>query len=326
MVVIFISQRGNIMANYLVTGGCGFIGSNLVDALVGSGHNVRVLDDLSTGRRENLHPKAELIVGDVCDVNTVTTSMAGMDGCFHLAAIASVERSVHHWLETHRVNLSGTIAVFDAAKSAKSGKPVPVIYASSAAIYGDNASMPLTEREVPRPLTAYGADKLACELHARVGSLVHDVPSMGLRFFNVYGPRQDPASPYSGVISVFVDRISRGEPISIFGDGGQCRDFVYVGDVVRFLVAGMQNASRQQDVVNVCTGRMVTINQLAQTIASLSGRPLTIKAEPARNGDIRVSIGDPDRAQRNLGVKAETTLSDGLKLTMEAMFETAAAA
>lgn len=314
------------MANYLVTGGCGFIGSNLVDALIEQGHRVRVLDDLSTGRTENLHPKAELIIGDVCDTALVTHTMRGMDGCFHLAAIASVERSIHHWQETHRVNLSGTVAIFDAAKSAKDGMPVPVVYASSAAIYGDNASMPLTEREVPRPLTAYGADKLGCELHARVGSLVHDVPSMGLRFFNVYGPRQDPASPYSGVISVFVDRISRGQSISIFGDGGQCRDFVYVGDVVRFLIAGMHRSSNQQDVVNVCTGRMVTINQLAQTISSLSGQALSVDRLPARNGDIRVSLGDPDRAHRNLGIKAEIDLSDGLKQTMEAMFDTAKAA
>lgn len=314
------------MATYLVTGGCGFIGSNLVDALIDQGHRVRVIDDLSTGKRENLHPSAELIVGDICDKALVTNAIAETDGCFHLAAIASVERSIHHWQETHRVNLSGTIAIFDAAKTAKNGKAVPVVYASSAAIYGDNASMPLTERELPRPLTAYGADKLACELHARVGSLVHDVPSMGLRFFNVYGPRQDPASPYSGVISVFVDRISRGEPISIFGDGGQCRDFVYVGDVVRFLIAGMRHSSRQQDVVNVCTGRMVTVNQLAQTISSLSGRPLKIDRQPARNGDIRVSLGDPDRAHRNLGIRAEVDLGEGLKQTMAAMFETAEAA
>jgi len=314
------------MANYLVTGGCGFIGSNLVDELICAGHSVRVIDDLSTGSRENLHPKAQLIVGDICDTRLVKQMMEGVDGCFHLAAIASVERSLHDWIETHRVNLTGTITVFDAAKTAKNGSPVPVVYASSAAIYGDNASMPLTEREIPRPLTAYGADKLACELHARVGSLVHDVTSTGLRFFNVYGPRQDPSSPYSGVISIFLDRIVRGEKISVFGDGGQCRDFVYVGDVVRFLMAGMKRITRQHEVVNVCTGRMVTLNQLAQTISSLSRQPLRIDRQPQRNGDIRVSLGDPERALRILGIKAEIDLSDGLKRTMKSMFNTAEAA
>jgi len=314
------------MSNYLVTGGCGFIGSNLVDALIHDGHNVRVIDDLSTGRRENLNPLAQLVIGSICNEDLVKESMIGMDGCFHLAAIASVERSIDDWLETHRVNLSGTIAVFEAAKDAKNGNPVPVVYASSAAIYGDNASMPLTEKEIPRPLTAYGADKLACELHARVGSLVHNVPSCGLRFFNVFGPRQDPTSPYSGVISIFLDRIHRGKPIAIYGDGNQCRDFIFVSDVVRFLKAGMASPSNQPKVANVCTGRMVTINQLAQTIASVSGREFSIIQRSPRNGDIRVSLGDPAHALRMLGVKAEVALGDGLIKTMNSMFETSKAA
>jgi UDP-glucose 4-epimerase len=314
------------MANYLVTGGCGFIGSNLVDELIGAGHNVKVVDDLSTGRRENLHPKADLIVGDICDPNIIKPALQDTDGCFHLAAIASVERSIHDWVETHRVNLTGTISVFDAAKDVKRGSSVPVVYASSAAIYGDNASMPLTEREIPRPLTAYGADKLACELHARVGSLVHDVRSTGLRFFNVYGPRQDPSSPYSGVISIFLDRLIQGNNIKVFGDGGQCRDFVYVGDVVRFLIAGMNRTSGQHEIVNVCTGRMVTLNQLAQTISSLTGQPLQIERHPPRNGDIRVSLGDPERARRILGIEAEVELSEGLKRTIQSLFNPAEAA
>ncbi len=314
------------MANYLVTGGCGFIGSNLVDALIAAGHNVRVIDNLSTGHKENLHPQAELIIGDICDVGLVEKSMANFDGCFHLAAIASVERSVEHWIETHKVNLTGTISIFEAARQAKNGTPIPVVYASSAAIYGDNASMPLSEKETPRPLTAYGADKLACELHARVGALVHDVRSTGLRFFNVYGPRQDPKSPYSGVISIFIDRIMRGESIKIFGDGGQCRDFIYVGDVVKFLMAGMHQSAIQHEVVNVCTGRMVTINQLAQTISSLAGQVLNVDQQPGRNGDIRVSLGDPERAIRNLGIQADVLLSDGLRKTMNAVPATLVAA
>ncbi len=306
------------MANYLVTGGCGFIGSHLVDALIEAGHRVSVLDDLSTGSRDNLHPKAELVVGDIRDVPLVKMVMAGMDGCFHLAAVASVELSVRAWAETHQVNLSGAISVFEAAKDALDGRPIPVVYASSAAIYGDNASMPLSEKALPRPLTAYGADKLGCELHARVGQLVHQVPSMGMRFFNVYGPRQDPQSPYSGVISIFIDRIRRGETIKVFGDGEQCRDFIYVGDVVRFLMGAMQAADDKQDVLNVCTGRMVTINQLAQVIARLSGHPLQIDHQPPRSGDIRISLGDPKRAARILGITAETDLGRGLKHTIAA--------
>lgn len=314
------------MSNYLVTGGCGFIGSHLVDSLIQDGHNVRVIDDLSTGRRENLNPLAQLVIGNICNKELVNESMIGMDGCFHLAAIASVKRSVDDWLETHKVNLSGTIAVFEAAKDARNGEPVPVVYASSAAIYGDNASMPLTEKEIPRPITAYGADKLACELHARVGGLVHNIPSCGLRFFNVFGPRQDPASPYSGVISIFLDRIYHGEPIMIHGDGNQCRDFIFVTDVVRFLKSSMSLSSNQPKIANVCTGRMVTINQLAQTIASVSGRDFKIIREPRRNGDIRVSLGDPAHALRMLGVKAEVSLGDGLIRTMNSMFEESKAA
>lgn len=313
------------MAHYLVTGGCGFIGSNLCDELLAQGHKVRVLDDLSSGHRENLDSAAELIVGDVRDAALVRDMMIGIDGCFHLAAIASVERSVQDWLGCSAVNLAGTIAVFDAAHKV-AAVPIPVVYASSAAIYGDNASMPLTERELPRPLTPYGADKLSCELHARVGALVHGVRSTGFRFFNVYGPRQDPASPYSGVISIFIDRILKGDAITIFGDGGQCRDFVYVADVVAGLIAGMREASLQHEVFNICTGRMVSVNQLAQTVGSVSGHPVKIEKAAPRSGDIRISLGDPAKLLRCLGVKAEVELGDGLKATIGSLKPAARAA
>ncbi|MGB0629949.1 MAG: NAD-dependent epimerase/dehydratase family protein, partial [Alphaproteobacteria bacterium] len=242
------------MANYLVTGGCGFIGSHLCDALQTAGHAVRILDDLSTGRRENVPAVGDIVVGDVSDAETVTEAMADVDGCFHLAAIASVQRSNEEWSLTHRVNLTGTVNVLDAARTAKNGGPVPVVYASSAAVYGDNEDMPLTEDAETRPLTAYGADKLGCEQHARVAGTVHGVPTTGFRFFNIYGPRQDPGSPYSGVISIFADRLQAGDVATIFGDGEQVRDFVYVGDCVRFVIAGMEDASTEADVFNVCTG------------------------------------------------------------------------
>lgn len=307
------------MANYLVTGGCGFIGSHLCDALIAEGHGVRVLDDLSTGKLENLDPSAILVVGDVADRDAVAAAMKGMDGCFHLAAVASVKRSIEDWTGTHRTNLTGAINVFDAARKARHGKPVPVIYASSAAVYGDNASMPLRESESLRPLTPYGADKLGCELHARVASLIHGVPTTGFRFFNVYGPRQDPASPYSGVISIFAERIMSNQPVTVFGDGRQVRDFVYVGDVVRFLIAGMERDDDHAQVFNVCTGTTTTILQLAKTLASIVGTEFRFGNRPPRTGDIRTSLGDPEKALRILGVETTTPLGDGLRATVESL-------
>ncbi|MGH7209981.1 MAG: NAD-dependent epimerase/dehydratase family protein, partial [Acetobacteraceae bacterium] len=214
------------MSRYLVTGGCGFIGSHLCDALLAHGHAVRVLDDLSTGRRENLPPAAELIVGDVGDAALAAHALDGVSGCFHLAAIASIERGVQDWPGTHRVNLSATVGLLDAIRRLPA--PVAFVCASSAAVYGDCDRLPLDEDAPARPLSAYGADKLGCELHARVAAHVFAVPTVGLRFFNVYGPRQDPRSPYSGVISIFCDRLRRGAPIDLFGDGEQTRDFVFV--------------------------------------------------------------------------------------------------
>ena len=184
------------MSLYLVTGGAGFIGSHLCDALIARGDSVRVLDDLSTGRRANLPEGAELIVGDIADPETAWRATEGVDGCFHLAAIASVERATKDWLGTHRANLTGAITIFDAIR--RHGTKVPVVYASSAAVYGDCRTIPIRETAARRPLSAYGADKYGCELHAITASHVHGIPTVGLRFFNVYGPRQDPKSPYSG--------------------------------------------------------------------------------------------------------------------------------
>ena len=307
------------MATYLVTGGCGFIGSHLCDALVEQGHSVRVLDDLSTGRKENLLSAARLNVGDVGDLETVRKSMDGVDGCFHLAAVASVERSVEDWTGTHKTNLTGAINVFDSARTASDGNPVPVVYASSAAVYGDNASMPLAETEVTRPLTPYGADKLGCELHARVATVMHQVPTVGFRFFNVYGPRQDPSSPYSGVISIFADRMLQKQPVTILGDGEQVRDFIYVGDVVRYLIAGMEQRDVNARIFNVCTGKSISIRQLAKTLALVTGSSLKIEKGQPRPGDIRTSLGDPRQALRALGVQPLTSIGEGLKATVESL-------
>jgi UDP-glucose 4-epimerase len=303
------------MAHYLVTGGAGFIGSHLIEALVGRGDEVRVLDDLSTGRRDNLPPSVPLTIGDVADAAVVREAMAGVDGCFHLAAVASVERGNEDWLGTHRANLTGTIAVLDAARAAKT----PVVYASSAAVYGDNPAPGLTETAPPAPLSAYGADKLGCELHAAVAFQVHGVPTTGFRFFNVYGPRQDPGSPYSGVIAIFAGQLTRGEPISIFGDGQQVRDFIYVTDVVAHLLAAIDRTPARHEVYNVCTGRETSVRHLAQVIAGLKGTAPVITHAPERAGDIRRSLGDPAKAVAAFGLRAQTPLEDGLRLTLDWM-------
>ncbi|MDD1783943.1 NAD-dependent epimerase/dehydratase family protein [Enterovibrio sp. ZSDZ35] len=300
------------MASYLVTGGCGFIGSHLVETLLADGHHVRVVDNLSTGSRSNVPRHCEVRLADICEPGVIEEAMEGIDGCFHLAAVSSVERSNESWVETHDVNQTGSIRVFDAAKRHKT----PVVYASSAAVYGDNADTPLSERSTVRPLTAYGADKLGTELHGRVASLVHGVPTTGLRFFNVFGPRQDPKSPYSGVISIFADRVLSNQTLTIYGDGEQTRDFVYVSDVVRFLRVSMNKVSVSPEVFNVCRGDAMSVNQLASILASIAGSSLNIEHLPARRGDVRMSIGSPARASKELGLVAETSVTQGLRELM----------
>ena len=299
------------MALHVVTGGAGFIGSHLVDALLAAGHRVRVVDDLSTGRRVNLDPRAELVLGDVADAEVMGAALDGAAGCFHLAAIASVARANEDWAGTHRVNLGGTVAVLEAARNA--GR-VPVVYASSAAVYGDHGDVRLHEGLPPQPLSAYGADKLGGELHGRVAFHVHGVPTLGLRFFNVYGPRQDPDSPYSGVISVFAARIARARQVTINGDGRQTRDFVYVADIVEHLLAGMERiaARPQAGVFNACTGTATSVVALAETLGGIIGLPPRLGFAPPRAGDLRASLGSPSAARLALRVSPPVTLEDGL--------------
>jgi len=223
--------------------------------------------------------------------------MDGVAGCFHLAAIASVERGVREWRETHRVNLSAFVALLDAAR-ARGG--LPVVYASSAAVYGSHEELPLAETAPTRPLSAYGADKLGCELQARVAGAVHGIPTLGLRFFNVYGPRQDPASPYSGVISIFADRLLRGAPLTVFGDGQQSRDFVHVSAVVAALRAGMAAACAEAPVFNVCAGRSATVLELARALAEACGVTAEIRQCAGRAGEVRHSLGAPHAARAAL--------------------------
>lgn len=313
------------MARYLVTGGAGFIGSHLVDALLARGHSVRVLDDLSTGRVENLPSDCALVRGDVADPDLVRRAMQGVAGCFHLAAVASVVRANEDWLGTHRTNLTGTVTVLDEARRLGG---VPVVYASSAAVYGAVSGV-AREDLTPGPLTAYGADKLGSELHARVATLVHGVPTLGLRFFNVYGPRQDPSSPYSGVISLFADAIAAGRPVRVHGDGKQSRDFVFVADVVAHLMAAMARLSAADTggalpaVLNVCTGQETSVLDLAHALGTACSRAPTVIHGPARPGDIRRSVGSPALAAASLAVQARVRLPDGVAATLRGLAPTA---
>src|SRR6266550_179103 len=307
------------MARFLVTGGAGFIGSHLVETLLNEGHAVRVLDDLSSGHRKNLPPQAQFTEADVTDPEAVHRAFDGIDGCFHLAAIASIERSHGEWLRTHKVNLTGTINVFDQARPSRRRREIPVVYASTAAVYGNCGNAPVDEESPAAPLSAYGADKHACELHARIAGAIHGVPTVGLRFFNLYGPRQDPFSPYSSVISIFADRLLRGEPIEIFGDGEQARDFTYIRDAIRALRQAMKLATTKAPVFNVCTGEATSVRGLAQTMAELYRSELVVHRRPARCGEVRISLGDPRRATEQLGFTAQTALSDGLAMLLDVL-------
>jgi UDP-glucose 4-epimerase len=303
---------------FLVTGGCGFIGSHLCDELLRQGHEVRILDNMSTGSLANKPARAELIKGDIRDRAILASALADADACFHLAAVASVDESNRNWVETHRVNQTATISLFDLARATtKSERAKPIVYASSAAVYGDRGSQPIHEQVSAMPLSAYGADKLGCDHHASVAGRVHGLPVMGLRFFNVYGPRQRPDSPYSGVISIFCDRIAAGKSVTIFGDGHQTRDFIYVSDVVEALILAMDKVSVNPSVFNICTGQETSIQTLARIISRLLSETPRSTYQPARPGDIRTSVGDPTRAFEVLGFLARTPLELGLAATLE---------
>ena len=316
------------MSIFTITGGAGFIGSHLADALLAAGHRVRVLDDFSTGQAANLDPRCEVLRGDVCDHSLVQRSLLDSAGCFHLAAIASVARANEDWLGTHRVNLGGTIAVLDAAR-AMGG--LPVVYASSAAVYG-RVDGPAEERLQSAPLTAYGADKRGSELHAAAGAQVHGIPSLGFRFFNVYGPRQDPDSPYSGVISIFAKAIANGQTVTVHGDGQQTRDLVFVADIVSHLTTGMRFLLNRKTngetpralVLNACTGRETSVLEMAAILGELLSRPPAIEHGPTRPGDIKRSVGSYAMARATLGLTAQTSIRTGLAATLQGLRDPAA--
>jgi len=306
--------------HYLVTGGCGFIGSHLVELLLKDGHNVTVIDNLSTGKRENIPAGVKLIVADITTPGVFDGIIGSVDGCFHLAAIVSVQQSAEEWLRTHQVNQSGTVALFDALAQKK--RPLPVVFASSAATYGDCLDIPLRETSPTAPLSAYGVDKLVCEWQARIASTIHGIPAIGLRFFNVYGPRQDPASPYSGVISIFASRMKNNQSATVFGDGKQTRDFIYVGDIARGLVLSMlalEKKTQRYGVYNLCTGIQTPLNELTRIIAGITHSTSQILYAPARVGDIRFSVGSTELSEKELGFTAATLLQDGLQITLRGL-------
>ena len=293
----------------LVTGGCGFIGSHLCRRLLADGHRVRVLDDLSRGKRENVPSEVAVVVGDIVDRSVVDQAFDDIDACVHLAAIASVPECQKDWSRANAVNLNGSVNVFAAAAAAGN---LPVVYASSAAVYGDVGG-PAHEGLRPHPFSAYGVDKYASELHAVVAGQDVGLPTCGLRFFNVFGPGQDPSSPYSGVITIFVERLLRNEPTVIYGDGKQTRDFIYVEDVVNAIALGLGNATENAPVFNVCRGQQVDVSSLHAELCQVFGVDQEPIHQPPRDGDIRFSVGCTERSTRELGFVARTSLHEGLK-------------
>lgn len=295
----------------LVTGGAGFIGSHLVERLLSEGHSVRVLDNLSTGKRDNLpqHPALELREGDIRDEAAVRDAVRGVSAIYHLAAVASVQASIDDPIGTHGANLVGTLQLLEAGRRTGVRR---FLYASSAAIYGDTSVIPVPETIAPRPLSPYAADKLAGEHYLQFYGAKHGLRTTAFRFFNIYGPRQDPSSPYSGVISIFVDRALTGRPVTVFGDGRQTRDFVYVGDLVEVLYAALHNERMMGQTMNVGRGTECTLLELLSGLETVVGAAIERRHESPRIGDIARSCAATQRLRATLGWVPQTELAAGL--------------
>jgi UDP-glucose 4-epimerase len=298
----------------LVTGGAGFIGSHLVERMLGLGHEVRVVDDFSTGKRANLEPMAcarlEVVEEDVRNGWKVRDLAAGCEVIFHEAAIVSVPYSVENPQETHDVNLQGTLNVLEAARHAKARR---LVFASSAAVYGDAPGLPKHEGMLPTPISPYGLEKLTSEHYLAIFARLYGVETVSLRYFNVFGPRQDPSSAYSGVISIFADRARRGEPLTIFGDGHAYRDFVHVEDVVDANLLAATAPGISGRAFNIARGEKTTLLELARMIGSVAGRELVVRHEAARAGDIAESVADISRARKELGYAPKVEVGTGLQ-------------
>jgi UDP-glucose 4-epimerase len=306
----------------VVTGGAGFIGSHTVDRFMEAGHRVVVLDNFSTGKRANLarwngNPALHVVTCDVAHgifaaLAPITAEHGPVERIVHLAAQVSVVASIANPLTDMAVNYGGTLHVLEYARATGVRK---VAFASSAAVYGDVTELPVREDIHCQPISPYGAHKFASEFALDYYASVHGVATTALRFFNVYGPRQDPTSPYSGVISIFTDRARAGKTLTIFGDGSQTRDFVYVGDVVRAVFAAAGDGNSRL-IANVGTGGETSVLELARAVNELCGNRSTIEHAPPRAGEILKSRARVDRLRDQLGVVAQTKLHDGLKATL----------
>ena len=298
------------MKKVLVTGGAGFIGSHTVDLLLAENIPVRVLDNLSSGHRSNLpdsHPLLEFVEGDITDRDTVKEVMQGVSHCLHLAAQVSVEASIEDPVNSAMQNIIGFVNIQDTAQNEGIER---LVFASSAAIYGEPNEIPLPEDTQKLQLSPYGLEKQVNEEYADLYRRVSGFSSLGLRFFNVYGPRQDPKSPYAGVIALFVDRVSQGKSLSIYGDGQQTRDFIYVKDVARAIVAAL--TCQFSGACNIATGRQITLLELIEVLSAITGNQCEVSFESARDGDIRHSLANIERMHQELGISAQTTIEQGL--------------
>ena len=300
-------------APILITGGAGFIGSHLCDALLDKGYAVRILDDFSTGRRSNLqvdHPRLELIEGDVADAGLVTQAAAGCSAVVHLAAVASVQASVEDPVRTHQSNFIGTLNVCEAMRVHGLRR---VLFASSAAVYGNNGEGESIAEDTPKaPLTPYAVDKLASEQYLDFYRRQHGLEPVVFRFFNIFGPRQDPSSPYSGVISIFSQRAVQGLPITVFGDGEQTRDFLYVGDLVQVMVQALEQPQVEEGAVNIGLNQATSLNQLLAALEKVVGSLPVVSYVAARSGDIRHSRADNQRLLARFEFPQATPMVEGL--------------
>lgn len=305
------------MATYLVTGGAGFIGSNIVDELLRRGDRVRVLDDFSTGREDNLREAAnriDLIRGDVRDAAVVDRAVQGVDFVLHQAALASVPRSIADPASNNQVNVQGTLNVLMAGQRHGVKR---VVYASSSSVYGDSEELPKLETMPPNPKSPYAVAKLAAEQYCVVFGRLHDMTTVALRYFNVFGPRQDPNSQYSAVIPLFVKALLEGRPPTIFGDGEQSRDFTFVSNVVNANLLACEADIRGPKVYNIACGGRYTLKQLYRALRDRIGVDIDPVFGPPRPGDVRDSMAGIERIQRELGFRVEVPFEEGIKRTVE---------
>ena len=302
----------------LVTGGAGFIGSHIVEELLRGGASVRVLDNFSSGKRENLaafQGDLEILEGDLRDAEIIKAAIRDVNLVFHLAAFVSVPQSMAEPETCFAINVAGTVTVLEAARRAGVRK---VVLSSSTAVYGNPDKFPTDEEAPLRPVSPYALSKQVNELYARLYTRTFNLPVTALRYFNVYGPRQRPDSDYAAAISIFTRRLVNGDSITIYGDGKQSRDFIFVKDVVRAnLIAAESNAAGE--VFNICTGRETTLLDLLEELSEVAPRQPEVRFDAPRPGDIYRSYGNPEKAAAMLGFRAQTTLANGLAQTVEWM-------